>query len=135
MISLHVCQVTATVQHSKMTTHIKRAEYVTEHQDKQTTKIYPKKEDPHNRANKHKALENTASYVQGNKITDNLNRTIKKNTHRLKNSKYIPQTILERQNSLDDKIQINLRFNMNAKILKQTTGLSKKFGFSVKWLW
>lgn len=108
---------------------------MTEHQDKQTTKIYPKKEDPHNRVNKHKALKNTAFYVQGNKITDNLNRTIKKNTCRLKNSKCISQTILERQNSLDEKIKINLRFNMNAKILKQTTGLSKKFGFSVKWLW
>ena len=116
-----------------MTRPVKRAEYVTEHQDKQTTKIYPKKKIPII-VNQHKTLKNKAYYVQGNKITDNLNRTIKKNKCRLKNCKYIPQTILEWQNSLDEKIKINLRFNRNAQILKQTIGLSKKFGFSVKWL-
>ena len=114
-----------------MTRPVKRAEYVTEHQDKQTTKIYPKKKIPII-VNQHKTLKNKAYYVQGNKITDNLNRTIKKNKCRLKNWKYIPQTILEWQNSLDEKIKINLRFNRNAQILKQTIGLSKKFGFSVK---
>lgn len=63
-----------------------------------------------------------------------INRTIKNNQCRLKTWKYIPQTILGWQNSLDDKIKINLRLNMNAQILKQNIGLFKKSGFSVKWL-
>lgn len=40
------CVPSHTVQYSKMTRHVKRAEYVIEHQDKQTTKIHPKKKIP-----------------------------------------------------------------------------------------
>lgn len=40
------CVPSHTVQYSKMTRHIKRVEYVTEHQDKQTTKTHPKNKIP-----------------------------------------------------------------------------------------